>query len=142
MIAAEPIVAALLGEKWMSAVPVLRILAIFALIKPFGGVAAEALKGEGIELHFGQHASRPYFAMELVRGEPITHFCYPGGHFTPPAVDAVAARARAPRAARAVRVAARAPVPVRVGPGAAAAAPERARARPVRAGPPRAAVPR
>ena len=46
-IAAEPIVAALLGDKWLSAVPALRILAIYALIKPFGGVAAEALKGIG-----------------------------------------------------------------------------------------------
>jgi O-antigen/teichoic acid export membrane protein len=46
-IAAEPIVAVLLGEKWLAAVPALRILAIYALIKPFGGVAAEALKGVG-----------------------------------------------------------------------------------------------
>jgi lipopolysaccharide exporter len=46
-IAAEPIVLALLGEKWRPAVPALRILAIYALIKPFGGVAAEALKGIG-----------------------------------------------------------------------------------------------
>ena len=46
-IAAEPIVEVLLGDKWLSAVPALRILAICALIKPFGGVAAEALKGIG-----------------------------------------------------------------------------------------------
>jgi O-antigen/teichoic acid export membrane protein len=46
-IAAEPVVAALLGEKWLPAVPALRILAIYAMVKPFGGVAAEALKGIG-----------------------------------------------------------------------------------------------
>jgi O-antigen/teichoic acid export membrane protein len=47
VIAAEPIVRALLGDKWLPAVPALRILAVYALIKPFGGVSAEALKGIG-----------------------------------------------------------------------------------------------
>ena len=46
-IAAEPIVLALLGEKWLPAVMPLRILAIYALIKPFGAVSVEALKGIG-----------------------------------------------------------------------------------------------
>jgi lipopolysaccharide exporter len=46
-IAAEPIVLALLGEKWLAAVPPLRILAIYALIKSFGATAVEALKGIG-----------------------------------------------------------------------------------------------
>jgi PST family polysaccharide transporter len=46
-IAAEPIVLALLGEKWLPAVTPLRILAIYALIKPFGAVSIEALKGIG-----------------------------------------------------------------------------------------------
>jgi O-antigen/teichoic acid export membrane protein len=46
-IAAEPIVSVLLGDKWLPAVPALRILAIYTLIKPFGGVSAEALKGIG-----------------------------------------------------------------------------------------------
>jgi O-antigen/teichoic acid export membrane protein len=46
-IAAEPIVAALLGEQWLPAVPALRILAIYGMIKPFGAVSAEALKGIG-----------------------------------------------------------------------------------------------
>jgi O-antigen/teichoic acid export membrane protein len=47
-IAAEPIVSTLLGDTWLPAVPALRILAIYALIKPFGGVSAEALKGMGM----------------------------------------------------------------------------------------------
>ena len=47
VIAAEPIVSVLLGDKWLSAVPALRVLAIYTLIKPFGGVSAEALKGIG-----------------------------------------------------------------------------------------------
>ena len=46
-IAAEPVVMALLGEKWRVAVTPLRILAIYGLLKPFGGVTAEALKGIG-----------------------------------------------------------------------------------------------
>jgi O-antigen/teichoic acid export membrane protein len=46
-IAAKPVVAALLGEKWLGAVPALRILAVYGGIKPFGGVSAEALKGLG-----------------------------------------------------------------------------------------------
>ena len=46
-IAAEPIVRILLGDKWLPAVPALRILAVYALIKPFGAVSAEALKGIG-----------------------------------------------------------------------------------------------
>jgi PST family polysaccharide transporter/lipopolysaccharide exporter len=46
-IAAEPIVAALLGEKWLPAVPALRVLAIYGLLVPFGGVSAEAVKGLG-----------------------------------------------------------------------------------------------
>jgi PST family polysaccharide transporter len=46
-VAAEPIVRVLLGDKWLGAVTALRILAVYALIKPFGGVAAEALKGIG-----------------------------------------------------------------------------------------------
>jgi O-antigen/teichoic acid export membrane protein len=47
VIAAEPIVSVLLGDKWLPAVPALRVLAIYTLIKPFGGVSAEALKGIG-----------------------------------------------------------------------------------------------
>ncbi len=46
-VAAEPIVRVLLGDKWLDAVPALRILAIYALVKPFGSVSAEALKGIG-----------------------------------------------------------------------------------------------
>ena len=46
-IAAEPIVLALLGEKWRAAVTPLRILGIYGLVKPFGGPTAEALKGIG-----------------------------------------------------------------------------------------------
>lgn len=46
-IAAEPIVLALLGEKWEPVIPALRILAIYGLIKSFGAVASEALKGLG-----------------------------------------------------------------------------------------------
>jgi O-antigen/teichoic acid export membrane protein len=46
-IAAEPIVRALLGDKWLPAVPALRILAVCAMMTPFGGVSAEALKGLG-----------------------------------------------------------------------------------------------
>ena len=46
-IAAEPIVLALLGEKWLPAVPALRILAIYGLIKSFGSMSVEALKGIG-----------------------------------------------------------------------------------------------
>lgn len=46
-VAAEPIVQVLLGDKWLDAVPALRILAVYALIKPFGSVSAEALKGIG-----------------------------------------------------------------------------------------------
>ena len=46
-IAAEPIVRTVLGENWLPAVPALRILAVYALILPFGGVSAEALKGIG-----------------------------------------------------------------------------------------------
>jgi len=46
-IAAEPIVLTLLGEKWLPVVTPLRILAIYALIKPFGAVSVEALKGIG-----------------------------------------------------------------------------------------------
>jgi O-antigen/teichoic acid export membrane protein len=46
-IAAEPVVLGLLGEKWRPAVTPLRILAIYGLLKPFGGVTAEALKGIG-----------------------------------------------------------------------------------------------
>jgi O-antigen/teichoic acid export membrane protein len=47
-VAAEPIVRILLGDQWLPAVPALRILAVYALIKPFGGVSAEALKGIGV----------------------------------------------------------------------------------------------
>ena len=46
-IAAEPIVATLLGDKWLGAVPALRILAVYGLIKSFGSTSAEALKGFG-----------------------------------------------------------------------------------------------
>jgi PST family polysaccharide transporter/lipopolysaccharide exporter len=55
-VAAEPIVRALLGEKWLPAVPAIRILAVYGLIKPFGGVSGEALKGIGaphLNLVFG-----------------------------------------------------------------------------------------
>ena len=47
-VAAEPIVLALLGDKWLDAVPALRVLAIYALIKSFGATSIEALKGIGV----------------------------------------------------------------------------------------------
>jgi O-antigen/teichoic acid export membrane protein len=56
MIAAKPIVATLLGDKWLGAVPALQILAVYGLIKPFAGVAASALNGLGkphLNLFFG-----------------------------------------------------------------------------------------
>jgi O-antigen/teichoic acid export membrane protein len=46
-ITAEPVVAALVGDKWLGAVPALQILAVYGLIKPFGAVSLEALKGLG-----------------------------------------------------------------------------------------------
>jgi PST family polysaccharide transporter len=46
-IAAEPIVATLFGDKWLSGVPALRILAVYGLVKTFGAVSAEALKAIG-----------------------------------------------------------------------------------------------
>ena len=47
LIAAEPTVAGLLGDKWLAAVPALQILAVYGLIKSFAGVSTEALKGLG-----------------------------------------------------------------------------------------------
>jgi O-antigen/teichoic acid export membrane protein len=55
-VGAEPIVLALLGEKWVAAVLPLRILGVYGLIKSFGGATTEALKGMGkphVPLAFG-----------------------------------------------------------------------------------------
>jgi lipopolysaccharide exporter len=48
VIAAEPVVLGLLGEKWLPAVPALRILGVYGLIKSFGSMSVEALKGLGV----------------------------------------------------------------------------------------------
>jgi O-antigen/teichoic acid export membrane protein len=47
IVAAEPIVLALLGDRWLAAVPALRILGVYGLIKSFGAMSVEALKGAG-----------------------------------------------------------------------------------------------
>jgi O-antigen/teichoic acid export membrane protein len=47
IVAAEPIVLALVGDQWRPAIPALRILAIYGLIKSFGAMSVEALKGLG-----------------------------------------------------------------------------------------------
>jgi len=46
-VAAEPTVEALLGEKWLAGVSALHILAVYGLVRSFGGVTSEALKGMG-----------------------------------------------------------------------------------------------
>jgi O-antigen/teichoic acid export membrane protein len=46
-VAAEPIVAALLGDKWLGGVNALHVLAVYGLFKIFGGLTSEALKGLG-----------------------------------------------------------------------------------------------
>jgi lipopolysaccharide exporter len=47
VLAAHPIVVALLGEKWEPAVPALRILAAYGVIKSFGSTAVDALRALG-----------------------------------------------------------------------------------------------
>jgi lipopolysaccharide exporter len=46
-VAAEPIVAGLLGEKWLLVVDPLRILAVYGLVKAFAATCNEVFKGAG-----------------------------------------------------------------------------------------------
>ena len=64
LVAAEPIVLALLGETWLPAVPALRILAVCGLIKSFGALSAEALKGIGAP-HWPFVLSNVYLAVAI-----------------------------------------------------------------------------
>ena len=63
-VAAEPIVLALLGEKWLAAVTPLRILALYGLVKSFASPSGELFKGIG-KPHFGPLFSVPHLVLAV-----------------------------------------------------------------------------
>jgi O-antigen/teichoic acid export membrane protein len=63
-IAAEPIVLALFGDKWLPAVTPLRILAFYGLLKSFAAPAGEVFKGIG-RPHFGPLFSICHLALAV-----------------------------------------------------------------------------
>jgi O-antigen/teichoic acid export membrane protein len=67
-IAAEPIVLALLGEKWLVAVTPLRILAFYGLLKTFIAPSGEVFKGIG-----KPHLGPPFETVHLALAVPILY---------------------------------------------------------------------
>jgi O-antigen/teichoic acid export membrane protein len=67
-IAAEPIVLALLGDKWLVAVTPLRILAFYGLLKTFIAPSGEVFKGIG-----KPHLGPPFEVLHLALAVPILY---------------------------------------------------------------------
>jgi PST family polysaccharide transporter/lipopolysaccharide exporter len=64
IVAAEPIVLALLGEKWVAAVTPLRILGVYGLIKSLAAPSGEVFKGVG-KPHLGPLFSLPHLVLAI-----------------------------------------------------------------------------